>query len=134
MFLLQWPVEKNKYIITSRFGWRVKPKLGIHSGIDLNTPVGTDVKAAYKGVVVFAGLRGNYGLCVILEHPTIKNVWTLYAHLSIINVNKFRFIEQGEVIGKSGNTGWSTGPHLHFEVRGGFNGILAAKDPERYLA
>lgn len=120
--------------ISSRFGWRLKPKVGWHSGLDLAVPMGTEVKAAYKGVVVFAGLRGNYGLCVILEHPTIKNVWTLYAHLSIINVSKFRIVEQGEVIAKSGNTGYSTGPHLHFEVRVGVNGIVFARDPQKYLA
>ena len=129
MLKLEWPCKGE---ISSPFGWRIKPKFGWHSGIDLAVPIGTEIKSAYKGVVVFAGDRGKYGNAIILHHPTLGNVWTLYAHLSQIRVQRFYWVEGG-IIALSGNTGYSTGPHLHFEVRTGFNGVLAAKNPIQYL-
>ena len=131
MFTLKYPLAKQ--IITSRFGWRLQPKIGWHSGLDLACPVGTAIHAAHKGKLIFAGLRGNYGLTVILLHEGIGRVWTLYAHLSHIARKLRENVTEGEIIAFGGNTGWSLGPHLHFEVRNGFQGILAAKDPLNYL-
>ena len=100
-----------------------------HNGIDFATPVGTDVMASANGLVIWAGYSGDYehideqgrqhyssgfGNAVILEHD--EGFLTLYAHLQNSNVDYGQFVKQGEVIGHSGNTGGSTGPHLHFEL------------------
>ncbi|HIE53973.1 MAG TPA: M23 family metallopeptidase [Chromatiaceae bacterium] len=105
-----WPLRGR---LTSLFGPRVHPIFGtpdFHTGIDFAVPEGTPVHAA-AGTVSFAGERG-YGLLV--EH---RGFSTYYAHLSRILVEAGQFVEQGQVIALSGNTGLSTGPHLHFEIR-----------------
>jgi murein DD-endopeptidase MepM/ murein hydrolase activator NlpD len=130
MFKVAWPCEGT---ITSRFGWRLKPKAGWHSGIDIANDKGTPVKAAYRGTVVFAGMRGRYGLTVIIRHPNIGDIFTLYAHLDKVAIHPLVWVEKGSTVGLMGSTGYSTGNHTHFEVRVGFNNILAAKNPERYL-
>lgn len=102
--------------LTSRFGRRRHPfhrYYQKHTGIDIGSKYGT-VKAARTGQVIFAGRLGNYGNAVIIKHP--GGYKTLYAHLSRIYVKKGSSIRQGKRIGRSGNTGMSTGPHLHFEI------------------
>ncbi len=105
--------------ISSAFGWRVHPLTGdqrFHSGTDLAAPVGTPVLAAYAGQVAIADVLGGYGITVALDHQK-GTQQTLYAHLSELFVKPGEQVKQGDVIGLSGNTGNSTGPHLHFEVR-----------------
>ncbi|MDY6806464.1 MAG: peptidoglycan DD-metalloendopeptidase family protein [Cyanobacteriota bacterium] len=105
--------------ITSLFGWRTHPILGykkFHTGTDLGAYMGTPVVAAYAGRVTIADWLGGYGVTVAIEHQH-KSSETLYGHLSEIFVKPGEFVQQGEVIGRVGNTGRSTGPHLHFELR-----------------
>jgi murein DD-endopeptidase MepM/ murein hydrolase activator NlpD len=105
--------------ISSTFGWRVHPISGsrrMHYGTDLAAPMGTPVLAAYEGKVAIADNLGGYGLTVILRHQE-GNQESRYAHLSEIFVNPGEWVEQGSVIGLVGSTGFSTGPHLHFEWR-----------------
>jgi biotin carboxyl carrier protein len=105
--------------ITSAFGWRVHPISGstqLHSGTDLGADMGTPVLAALDGTVSVADYLGGYGLAVVLEHSQGTQE-TLYAHLSQVFVKPGTQIKQGEVIGLVGSTGYSTGPHLHFELR-----------------
>ncbi len=103
--------------ITSAFGWRIHPISGdqrFHSGTDLGAPMGTPVLAAYAGRVAIADFLGGYGLSVTLDHNQ-GTQQTLYGHLSEIFVKPGEVVKQGEVIGRVGSTGNSTGPHLHFE-------------------
>ena len=86
-----------------------------HKGIDIASPYGSDVFCAAKGKVVFAGQKGGYGNCVIVEHG--NGLATLYGHLSKVIVKANQEVKVGELIAKSGNSGRSTGPHLHYEVR-----------------
>ena len=104
---------------TSGFGWRLHPLLGswrLHAGEDLAAPEGTPVVAALAGRVVSSGLAGGYGLAVEVEHDHPKRR-TLYGHLSELYVRPGDRVLQGEVLGRVGSTGLSTGPHLHFELR-----------------
>jgi murein DD-endopeptidase MepM/ murein hydrolase activator NlpD len=105
--------------ISSIFGWRVHPITGdrrFHSGTDLAAPLGTPVLAAYAGQVAIADFLGGYGLAITLQHN--KNTQeTLYGHLSELFVKPGDWVKQGDVIGRVGSTGNSTGPHLHFEFR-----------------
>ncbi|HID54895.1 TPA: M23 family metallopeptidase [Candidatus Poribacteria bacterium] len=104
--------------MTSPFGWRIHPITGrreFHRGVDLAARIGTPVRAATAGRVIFAGRLGGYGLAVIIEHK--NSISTLYGHLSVISVGLGQRVKGGERIGFSGNSGLSTGPHLHFEVR-----------------
>ncbi|MBU4314388.1 MAG: M23 family metallopeptidase, partial [Actinobacteria bacterium] len=122
-----WPVAGS---IQSGFGNRYHPIFGynrFHSGIDIVASYGTLVKAADGGQVVQAGYFGGYGYSVMLYHGGGFATW--YAHLSSINVSIGQSVQRGQVIGLVGSTGWTTGPHLHFEVR--ING--AAQDPRAYL-
>jgi murein DD-endopeptidase MepM/ murein hydrolase activator NlpD len=98
--------------VTSEFGWRWGAR---HEGIDIGLPVGSDVKAADGGVVTFAGYSSSYGYYVMIDHG--GNITTVYGHCSKLLVSKGDKVYQGQVIARSGNTGRSTGPHLHFEVR-----------------
>ena len=111
-----WPVTTSK-IITSPMGGRVSPG-GIgstnHKGVDIGTPMGTPVLAAKSGTVTSAGWNGGYGKCIVINHGNGNS--TLYGHLSSINVSVNDKITQGQVIGYSGSTGNSTGPHLHFGI------------------
>ena len=97
---------------------------GIHgyNAIDLAAPTGTPIMASADGTVIFSvksGYNGGYGIYVIISHP--NNTQTLYAHMSANNVSRGQSVSQGQIIGAVGNTGRSTGPHLHFEVRGAKN-------------
>lgn len=103
---------------TSGFGMRLHPIFQTqraHQGIDYAAPTGTPALTVGDGTVEFAGVQGGYGKTVIVRHA--NNTSTLYAHLSSIQVRKGQTVQQGQVIGAVGSTGWSTGPHLHFEFR-----------------
>jgi murein DD-endopeptidase MepM/ murein hydrolase activator NlpD len=105
-------------IVTSTFGYRVHPIFGdrrLHTGLDFRASSGTPLTAAAPGEVVFAGWRGGYGNCTIIDHG--GGIATLYAHQSSIRVERGDEVKRGQVIGASGSTGFATGPHLHFEVR-----------------
>ena len=106
-----WPV--NGYVM-SGFGMR---KGTHHDGIDVKVKVGTPIKAADSGVVAFSGKMRGYGNIIVLQHK--DNFFTAYAHNSRNEVKEGQRVKPGEVIGKVGLTGRTTGPHLHFEVRHG---------------
>lgn len=115
--------------VTSNFGWRRHPFNGrrhMHTGTDIGLRYGA-VRAAREGRVKFAGYMGSYGRAIVIEHP---GGWkTLYAHLSKIRVRAGQAVAKGQSIAVSGNTGLSTGPHLHFELYR--NGRVV--NPRRYL-
>jgi murein DD-endopeptidase MepM/ murein hydrolase activator NlpD len=94
-------------------------KLGRHTGVDFRVPEKTKVVAAMAGTVLEAGISvswgPSYGVSVIIDHG--KGIRAIYAHLSALKVRKGDTVDEGELIGLSGNTGNSTGPHLHFESR-----------------
>jgi murein DD-endopeptidase MepM/ murein hydrolase activator NlpD len=99
----------------------------MHEGIDIGVAEGTPVQAAAAGVVIYAGWMSGYGNLVVIDHG--NGLSTAYAHNSSLVVGVGRSVAGGEVVSYSGNTGNSTGPHVHFEVR--VNG--AAVDPLGYL-
>ncbi|MEM7770861.1 MAG: M23 family metallopeptidase [Cyanobacteria bacterium P01_E01_bin.6] len=106
-------------LISSPFGWRSHPIFGnvrFHTGTDIAAPMGTPVVATYSGRATVADFLGGYGLTVVLRHED-NSIETLYGHLSEVFVRPGDMIQQGEVIGRVGSTGNSTGPHLHFELR-----------------
>ena len=108
--------------ITSPFGWRVHPifkRKIYHSGVDIGAPYGSAIRAANSGRVIFVGWYSGYGKVVIIDHGKIGGIptQTLYAHMSTTCVKQGSTITKGTVVGKVGTTGYSTGPHLHFEVR-----------------
>ena len=90
-------------------------QMQFHKGLDIAAAYGSDVMCAAQGKVIFAGQKGGYGNCVFVEHG--NGLATLYGHLSKVLVKANQEVKVGEVIAKSGNTGRSTGPHLHYEVR-----------------
>jgi murein DD-endopeptidase MepM/ murein hydrolase activator NlpD len=103
--------------VSSKFGWRQDPLTGeakFHNGVDLAVAYGRDVKAAATGVVSFAGVQNGYGNTVVIDHEGGRQ--TRYAHLSQELVRTGDVVAEGQVVGKSGNSGRSTGPHLHFEM------------------
>ncbi len=117
-------------MVTSRFGFRTHPIFGtrrLHAGTDFRGATGTPVLAAAGGTVVYAGPRGGYGNAVIIDHGGA--LATLYAHQSRLSVATGDRVETGQAVGAVGSTGFSTGPHLHFEVR--VNGTPV--DPLNYL-
>ena len=118
---LVWPLSGT---LTSGFGYRWGR---MHEGIDIAVPEGTPVRAAKSGTVILASYYGGYGNYICVDHG--GGLSTCYAHLSGYASSTGQRVSQGQVIGYSGNTGSSTGPHLHFEVR--ING--AAQDPMGYL-
>ena len=116
-----WPVHG---ILTSGFGWRWGR---MHEGIDIAVGNGTPVVAAASGTVIVAGWMGGYGNLVVVDHG--GGIATAYGHNTSVTVGVGQHVAQGQLISYSGNTGHSTGPHVHFEVR--VNG--AAVDPMGYL-
>ena len=105
-------------VVTSKYGYRPHPVTGRyqhHAGIDFRAATGTRVYASKAGRVIFAGRKGGYGKLVGIEHADDFTTW--YGHLSSTRVKVGQTVSQGKVIGLSGNTGISTGPHLHFEIR-----------------
>lgn len=108
--------------ITSPFGWRIHPifkSRTFHSGVDIGGPFNGAVKAANDGKVIFVNWYGGYGKVVMIDHGTIggAKITTLYAHLNAYKVSVGQVVKKGQVIGLEGSTGYSTGPHVHFEVR-----------------
>ena len=127
---LLFPVAGNAFK-SSGFGWRLHPILGswlMHAGRDFAAPEGTPVVAALSGQVLSSGLAGGYGVAIELEHADPLRR-TLYGHLSEIYVRPGQQVRQGEVIGRVGSTGLSTGPHLHFELRTPSRAGWQAVDP-----
>ena len=125
--LVAWPADGQK---TSGFGPRVHPIFGTvrqHNGIDLDGDTGDRVRAARSGEVILAGERGGFGNTIVIYHGLGYS--TLYGHLSRIEVSVGQDVSSGDRIGAIGSTGWSTGPHLHFELR--IDG--RAVDPTPYL-
>lgn len=104
--------------LTSGFGWRMHPIAKVrkfHNGLDIGAPTGTPILAAGDGVVEFAGWNKGYGNLTRIEHGA--GLSTRYGHQSKLLVSKGQRVSAGQVIGLVGSTGYSTGPHLHFEVR-----------------
>lgn len=125
---MKWPLEGH---ITSLFGYRVLPEKGyleFHQGLDIGAWYGTPVKATKAGKVVFAGWRPGLGWTIVLEHE--MGYSTAYGHNSWYFVDPGDLVEEGEVIALSGDSGRSTGPHLHYEIR--LNGV--PMDPMVYLS
>lgn len=122
-----WPSQGR---LTDEFGYRIHPiyrRRIFHEGIDIGAQHGSNILAAGSGKVVFSGRRGGYGLLVIIDHG--YGITTRYGHASKILVKEGDTVQKGDVIAKVGNTGTSTGAHLHFEVR--LNGTPV--DPLQYL-
>ena len=134
-----WPCPGCTYV-TSRAGNRYHPIFGewrYHSGIDIGAGYGSAVTASDSGTVIMASVNGGYGNCVMIDHG--NGYYTLYGHLSGYAVSEGQAVSQGQTIGYVGDTGWATGPHLHFEIRqgstkldpeaaGGFYGLTYAPD------
>jgi len=115
---LTWPVPGH-HQVSSPFGYRTSPisrRREHHNGIDIRAPHGTSVVAAADGTVIFSGWMNGMGNTVIINHG---NISTLYGHHSRNLVSVGQTVQRGEVIARVGSTGWSTGPHLHFEVHVG---------------
>ena len=112
-----WPCRKTARK-SSNFGYRKDPftkKRAFHSGADFAPGYGASVYASMNGRVTYAGYMGGYGKLVVIKHA--NGYSTRYSHMSRILVRKGKYVSQGKLIGKVGNTGRSTGPHLHFEIR-----------------
>ncbi|MBN3871288.1 murein hydrolase activator EnvC [Nostoc sp. JL33] len=115
---------------SSPFGWRMHPILGyrrFHAGLDFAASYGSTIRAADSGTVIFAGWYGGYGRAVIIDHG--NGMTTLYGHTSELYVTEGQAVERGQAIAAVGSTGFSTGPHLHFEVRRDGTPV----DPANYL-
>jgi murein DD-endopeptidase MepM/ murein hydrolase activator NlpD len=122
-----WPVNGS---VGSGFGPRIHPISGgsrMHTGVDIGASSGTPIKAADDGVVVMAGPNGGYGNWTLIDHG--GGLATGYGHQSSIGVSRGQRVSRGEVIGRVGSTGASTGPHLHWEVRVNGNPV----DPMRWV-
>lgn len=122
-----WP---TRGWVTSDFGSRVDPYTServMHAGLDIAGPHGKEIIAPSDGTVVFAGLEGGYGNVLVIDHG--YGIKTRYGHLASIKVKAGEHIKRGQEIAALGNTGRSTGPHLHYEVR--VNGI--AQNPRKFI-
>jgi murein DD-endopeptidase MepM/ murein hydrolase activator NlpD len=111
----RWPVRGQ---VNSGYGSRVSPwsaKTEFHSGFDIGAPVGTPVKSPAPGTVVFAGVNAEYGQTLIIDHG--NETKSLYGHLSRLSVAVNEKVQRGTVIALTGNTGRSSGPHLHYEIQ-----------------
>ena len=123
-----WPVEGR---LMSSFGGRTDPFSGegaIHTGVDLEAPMGTAVRAAADGIIVHADWEGGYGRLIIIDHG--NGVQTYYGHLSTFGVVPGQEVRRGDVIARSGASGRVTSPHLHYEVRMGGTPV----NPYPYMA
>ena len=110
-----WPVEGQ---VTGSFGERIDPFNGegaFHSGVDISSRVGTPIIAPADGIVVYADFMGGYGRAIQIDHG--NGISTRYGHLSGFSVTAGQSVHRGDVIGYVGDSGRSTGPHLHYEVR-----------------
>ena len=116
--------------ITSPFGWRIHPILRyrkFHTGLDFGVGYGTPIRASDGGTVIYATWMGGYGNVIIVDHG--NGLSTLYAHQSSLAMGTGAHVSRGQTVGYVGSTGFSTGPHLHFEVRVNGNPV----DPMGYL-
>jgi murein DD-endopeptidase MepM/ murein hydrolase activator NlpD len=123
-------IRPVKGLITSTFGFRKSPFTGLrdfHHGLDIGAKNGTPVKATADGKVTFALKQGSLGNLVIIDHG--HGMLTRYGHLSKILINRGDIVKRGEIIGEVGNTGRSTGSHLHYEVH--LNGVPI--NPQKYI-
>ena len=114
-------------VITSRFGANESIRDHTHKGIDIGAPNGTSIKAAADGTVTYSGWMGGYGNLIIITHE--NGIQTYYGHCSKFYASKGEEVEAGDVIAAVGSTGYSTGNHLHFEIRKNGSQI----NPQRYL-
>ncbi len=133
IFILPYP-PKTPVRISSPFGWRTHPIFKskiFHTGIDYAMAFGTPILASNSGKVIYSGWYGGYGKVVIIDHGSCTGAptTTLYAHMSRQNVSAGQYVNQGDIIGYVGSTGYSTGPHVHFEVR--ING--KPQNPKNFL-
>jgi murein DD-endopeptidase MepM/ murein hydrolase activator NlpD len=122
-----WP---TRGWVTSDFGSRLDPYTServMHAGLDIAGPHGKEIVAPADGTVVFAGLEGGYGNVLVVDHG--YGIKTRYGHLAAIKVKAGEKLKRGDTIAAMGNTGRSTGPHLHYEVR--VNGI--AQNPRKFI-
>lgn len=113
--------------VTSGYGWRIHPikkSKQFHNGIDFAVPVGTPVHAGQSGIVVYAGKMKGYGNLLVIQHSA--SLSTVYGHLNnfMPGIKVGKFVKRGQIVAKSGNTGLSTGPHLHYEIR--VNGLAVS--------
>ena len=138
--VVSWPIADYRY-----GGIFFRPEV-VHTGIDLPADVGTPVQATGSGTVVWAGwgLLNNapnykddpYGMAVAIRHDfgyKDQPLFTIYAHLSEVDVAVGQVLEVGDVLGKVGTTGFTTGPHLHYEIRVGANDFFSTRNPELWL-
>ncbi|MEU5835293.1 M23 family metallopeptidase [Streptomyces diacarni] len=125
------PIAVEGVRVSQAYGVKGDWAAGHHTGIDLAVPEGTGVRSVGPGTVVFAGWSGDYGKAVTVRMT--DGGYTLFAHLSRLSVTAGDTVHPGTPLGRSGNTGRSTGPHLHFEVRAE-RGYGSDIDPVRYLA
>ena len=123
-----WPVPSCTYI-TSKFGPRYHPVTGVyqstHTGLDIGAAYGATIVASDAGTVTCAGVKGGYGSCVMIDHG--NGYYTLYGHMSSISVSLGQSVSKGDTIGYVGDSGITTGPHLHFEIR--VNGVCTDPAP-----
>jgi murein DD-endopeptidase MepM/ murein hydrolase activator NlpD len=126
-----WPLaDSGNSYISSNFGWRIDPisnQQEYHEGLDIAVWYNTPILATAPGKVTFVGWNGGYGLSVEIDHGS--GYTTYYAHLNQSKVSKGDKVDKGEVVGLTGNSGKSTGPHLHYEVR--INGV--PKNPRKFI-
>lgn len=112
---LDWPLRGR---LTSYYGYRRHPYWGgrsMHTGLDIAAPYGEAIRAADGGEVIFSGWWDGYGKAIVIDHG--KDISTVYAHMSRLYLQAGNQVKKGQIIGLVGSTGYSTGPHLHFEVR-----------------
>jgi murein DD-endopeptidase MepM/ murein hydrolase activator NlpD len=111
----RWPLKGP---LNSEFGRRASPWAAaseFHSGIDIGAPIGTEIRAPAPGTVIFAGRQAEYGVTLIIDHG--NDTTSLYGHLSKLSVVADQKIQRGDLLALSGNTGRSSGPHLHYEIQ-----------------
>ncbi len=131
-----WPLEEGTYSQSSTFSWRVSPITGqvlMHEGVDWSAASGSPIHVAAAGVVTDVGYNERSGNFVVVEHVIDGEVFTTHYYHQLdgsIKVSKGDEVVAGQAIGAVGNTGWSTGPHLHFEVR---NSAENAVEPVNFL-
>lgn len=124
------PIASGKHVITSKFGYRKSPfssARSFHSGLDISAKIGTPIVSAGAGKVIQSGWKGDYGYMITVDHGF--GVVTRYAHCSELKLEVGANVLKGDVIALVGNTGRSTGPHLHYEVL--LNGVFV--NPEKYI-